>query len=137
MRSSTEVVALLREGAGSIGAVLRDTETGETVAVRAGVVVGCTGVWTEDLQALTGAPGDLQVRASKGVHLLVPGECIDAGSGLILRTETSVLFVIPWGDKWIVGTTDTDWSQGRSHPVATSTDVDYLLLGSTRCCAGR
>lgn len=127
VRTSTEVVELVREEGRVVGALLRGTETGETVSVRAGVVVGCTGVWTEDLQALTGAPGDLQVRASKGVHLLVPGECIDAGSGLILRTETSVLFVIPWGDKWIVGTTDTDWSQGRSHPVATSTDVDYIL----------
>jgi glycerol-3-phosphate dehydrogenase len=47
--------------------------------------------------------------------------------GMILRTEKSVLFVIPWGRHWIVGTTDTDWSLDKAHPAATAADIDYLL----------
>ena len=71
------------------------------------------------------------VRASKGVHLLVPRAAIDGGDvgrhGLILRTPTSVLFVIPWADQWIVGTTDTPWTLDRDHPAASSADLEYLL----------
>ncbi|HOF64294.1 MAG TPA: FAD-dependent oxidoreductase, partial [Dermatophilaceae bacterium] len=48
-------------------------------------------------------------------------------SGLILRTEKSVLFVIPWGRHWIIGTTDTDWDLDKAHPAATQADIDYLL----------
>ena len=48
-------------------------------------------------------------------------------TGLILRTEKSVLFVIPWGRHWIVGTTDTDWDLDKAHPAACSADIDYLL----------
>ena len=72
------------------------------------------------------APG-LRVRASKGVHLVVPRSAITGEAGLILRTATSVLFVIPWGGHWIIGTTDTDWHLDRAHPAASARDIDYLL----------
>ena len=38
-----------------------------------------------------------------------------------------MLFVIPWGDRWIVGTTDTPWHLDRDHPAACSTDIGYIL----------
>jgi glycerol-3-phosphate dehydrogenase len=44
-----------------------------------------------------------------------------------LRTPTSVLFVIPWGRHWIIGTTDTPWDLDKAHPAASRTDIDYLL----------
>jgi glycerol-3-phosphate dehydrogenase len=67
------------------------------------------------------------VRASKGVHLLVPRERIRSDVALILRTERSVLFVIPWGAHWIIGTTDTEWKFDRDHPAASRQDIRYLL----------
>jgi glycerol-3-phosphate dehydrogenase len=67
------------------------------------------------------------VRASKGVHIVVPRDRIVAESGLILRTEKSVLFVIPWRNHWIIGTTDTDWHLDLAHPAATKKDIDYIL----------
>nr|MBA2389945.1 FAD-dependent oxidoreductase [Geodermatophilaceae bacterium] len=72
-------------------------------------------------------PMSLRVRASKGVHLVVGRDRLAGETGLILRTETSVLFVIPWGSHWIIGTTDTDWNLDRAHPAASSADIDYLL----------
>ena len=127
VRSSTEVVELLRDGDRVTGAVLRDTDTGAECRVRADVVVNCTGVWTDDVQRLSGDGGRFRVRASKGIHLLVPRDRINSDTGLILRTATSVLFVIPWGSRWIIGTTDTDWTLDRAHPAASSSDIDYLL----------
>ena len=58
---------------------------------------------------------------------LVPRDRIRSETALILRTERSVLFVIPWGAHWIIGTTDTDWDLDRAHPAASRTDIDYLL----------
>ena len=58
---------------------------------------------------------------------MVPRDRIRGDSGLILRTEKSVLFVIPWGRHWIIGTTDTDWTLGLAHPAASAADIDYLL----------
>ena len=54
---------------------------------------------------------------------------------MITRTEKSLLFIIPWGDRWIIGTTDTDWALDRAHPAASSADIDYLLGHANRLLA--
>ena len=131
----TRVVRLLRQGERVTGAVVVDLETGRELEVRAKQVVNATGVWTDDTQALADTRGQFKVRASKGVHLLVPRDRIQSSTGLILRTATSVLFVIPWGRHWIVGTTDTDWDLDKSHPAVSSRDVDYLLEQANRVLA--
>ncbi len=131
----TRVVRLLRQGERVTGAVVLDLEAGVEHEVRARQVVNATGVWTDDTQALANTRGQFEVRASKGVHVLVPRDRIRSSTGLILRTPTSVLFVIPWGRHWIVGTTDTDWSLDKSHPAVSSRDVDYLLAQANRVLA--
>ena len=125
--SRARVVGFLREGERVTGVRVKDLESGREIEVRARQVVNATGVWTDDTQALVGERGKFHVRASKGIHLVVPRDRIQSDTGLILRTETSVLFVIPWGRHWIIGTTDTDWSLDKAHPAASSTDIDYLL----------
>ncbi|BDM66514.1 FAD-dependent oxidoreductase [Streptomyces nigrescens] len=121
------VVGFLREGERVVGARVQDVEGGREYEVRARQIVNATGVWTDDTQALIGERGQFHVRASKGIHLVVPKDRIHSTTGLILRTEKSVLFVIPWGRHWIVGTTDTDWDLDKAHPAASSADIDYLL----------
>jgi len=76
---------------------------------------------------MVGERGQFHVRASKGIHILVPRDRIQSTTGVILRTERSVLFVIPWGRHWVIGTTDTDWNLDKAHPAATRADIDYLL----------
>jgi glycerol-3-phosphate dehydrogenase len=124
--TSARVTGFLREGERVVGAHVTDLETGETLTVRASQVINATGVWTDELQELVGR-GRIRVRASKGIHLVVPRDRIIADSGLILRTDKSVLFVIPWGRHWIVGTTDTEWDLDLAHPAASRSDIDYLL----------
>ncbi|MBL1090169.1 MULTISPECIES: glycerol-3-phosphate dehydrogenase/oxidase [Streptomyces] len=121
------VTGFLREGERVVGARVQDVEGGREYEVRARQIVNATGVWTDDTQALIGERGQFHVRASKGIHLVVPKDRIHSTTGLILRTEKSVLFVIPWGRHWIVGTTDTDWDLDKAHPAASSADIDYLL----------
>ncbi|MEZ0092135.1 glycerol-3-phosphate dehydrogenase/oxidase [Streptacidiphilus sp. EB129] len=121
------VVGFLREGERVVGARVHDLEQGGEFEVRARQVVNATGVWTDETQALVGERGQFHVRASKGIHLVVPRDRIHSSTGLILRTEKSVLFVIPWGRHWIVGTTDTEWNLDKDHPAASSADIEYLL----------
>jgi glycerol-3-phosphate dehydrogenase len=127
VRTSTQVVGFLQEADRVSGVRVRDVEDGRETEIQASAVINCTGVWTDELQRLSGSRGRFRVRASKGVHVVVPRDRIVAESGLILRTEKSVLFVIPWRNHWIVGTTDTDWNLDLAHPAATKNDIDYIL----------
>ncbi|WP_084369965.1 glycerol-3-phosphate dehydrogenase [Microbispora sp. ATCC PTA-5024] len=125
--SRAQAVGFLREGERVTGVRVRDLETGAEMDIRARQVVNATGVWTDDIQQLVGGRGRIHVRASKGIHLVVPRDRIHSVSGIIMRTEKSVLFVIPWGRHWIIGTTDTDWTLDKAHPAASRNDIDYLL----------
>lgn len=126
--SRTQVVELTKRGTGVVnGAVVVDLETGRQLTVHADQVINATGVWTEQTEALAGTDGGLRVLASKGIHIVVPRERIHGQVGLILQTEKSVLFVIPWSRYWVIGTTDTPWEHDLQHPTPTAADIDYVL----------
>ena len=126
--TSARAVGLLREAREVTGVRVRDLESSEEFDVAARTVIAATGVWSDDITAMLPdtRPG-LRVRASKGIHLVVPRAAITGEAGLLLRTATSVLFAIPWGGHWIIGTTDTDWGLDRDHPAASARDIEYLL----------
>ena len=131
----TQVTGFLREGERVTGVRAVDLESGAELEIRAQQVVNATGVWTDEIQAMVGGRGVINVRASKGVHLVVPRDRIQSATGIIMRTPFSVLFVIPWGRHWIIGTTDTDWALDRAHPAASRTDIDYVLGQANRVLA--
>jgi glycerol-3-phosphate dehydrogenase len=127
LATGVRVEGFMKVGERVVGVRAHDLQNDEHFEIRAKQVVNATGVWTDDTQAMVGERGQFKVRASKGIHLVVPRDRFQSKMGLLLRTEKSVLFVIPWGRHWLIGTTDTDWNLDKSHPAATAADIDYLL----------
>ncbi|GAA1926243.1 glycerol-3-phosphate dehydrogenase/oxidase [Nocardioides hwasunensis] len=127
----TKVTGFLRSDADGtdriVGVTARDLEGQRDLEIRAKVVINAAGVWTDEVQDLIGGRAQLDVDASKGIHIVVPKDRIRSECGFITKTEKSVLFVIPWGQFWIIGTTDTAWDFDLAHPAASKTDIDYLL----------
>ena len=128
----TSCKSLIREGRKVQGAVIVDTESGEEITVKAKCTIMAAGVWTDSLYDSFGIKPGYRVRMSKGAHIVVPGSAIKSNTGVIIKTELSVLFIIPWGDKWIVGTTDTDYNDDPAAPLATREDVYYILAQANR-----
>ncbi len=127
-----QVRGLLREGERVTGVRAVDLETGREIGIRAQQVVNATGVWTDEIQAMVGGRGMINLRVSKGVHLVVPKDRIHSSTGIIARTPLSVLFIIPWGRYWIIGTTDTEWTGSKAEPAASRADIDYLIGHANR-----
>jgi glycerol-3-phosphate dehydrogenase len=130
--SRVQVRGLLREGERVTGVRAVDLETGSEISIRAQQVVNATGVWTDEIQAMVGGRGMINLRVSKGIHLVVPKDRVHSSTGIIARTPDSVLFIIPWGRHWIIGTTDTDWVGSKSEPAASRADIDYLIGQANR-----
>ncbi len=124
--TSVRAVGVLRDNGRAAGVDAIDLESGRSVTIHADVVINATGVWTDEVEHFVGDPVR-NVTASKGIHLVVPSERIEATAGLITRTEKSVLFIIPFHEHWLIGTTDTPWDLDLAHPAASAGDIDYLL----------
>ena len=126
--SRTQVTSIRKDANGNVtGAVVKDLETGTEHTISASRIINATGVWTEETESLATDDAGLEVLASKGIHITVPRERIQATSGIFTKTEKSVLFIIPWQRYWIIGTTDTPWSEDVENPVATEKDIQYVL----------
>jgi glycerol-3-phosphate dehydrogenase len=109
------------------GVWLEDRESGTELEARARVTVVAAGVWSSRLEQLADVAAPISIRASKGVHILVPRERLELEDALIVRTERSVLLVVPWHGQWLIGTTDTPYTDELDRPTASSADVSYLL----------
>jgi glycerol-3-phosphate dehydrogenase len=102
-----------------------DTIEGRDIEIHARNVVDATGVWS----AQPGAPfgGGARVLPSKGAHLVVRRDRIASRTGLTIRVPGKVLFLVPWPDHWLIGTTDDPWTGSPERPSATARDVQELL----------
>ncbi|MGO7136448.1 FAD-dependent oxidoreductase [Rhizobium leguminosarum] len=121
-----EADELIIEEGRVVGIRARDRLEGVRLEIRARHVACAAGVWTNKLlQAQVSLP--FQIRPSKGVHLLLPRSAIKMDSGLLARTDTGLLFVIPWEDEWLVGDTDSDWDGDPDSLEIASADVGELL----------
>jgi glycerol-3-phosphate dehydrogenase len=136
LATNVRMDGLLTQGGRVRGIRARDLLEDIDVCVKARHVVMATGAWTNDASRdFAGNEGHLRVRPSKGVHIVVPRDRIRMDTGLLTRTEKSVLFVIPWGDHWLIGDTDTEWQYDPGHPAASRADIDYLLAKVNRMLA--
>lgn len=134
--SRTQVVGIDKDTSGKVvGARLADLESGQELTVKAKHIINATGVWTEESESLANPDAGLEVLASKGIHIVVPRDRIHATSGIFTKTEKSVLFIIPWQRYWIIGTTDTPYTEDRERPVATRQDIDYVLEQANKLIA--
>ena len=125
--NNVRVESLVKEGKRVLGVKARDTETGKLITIKATATVMCAGIWSDELHDSFGLKAGYNVTMSKGVHIVLPKNSINSKEGIILKTAVSVLFLIPWADKWIVGTTDTPYTGDRREPLAEREDVEYII----------
>src|SRR5947209_4047171 len=125
----TEVTSFVTEQGKVSGVHVHDTLGNQEVTVRARHIVNATGVYSEQVEALTGTEPQVRVEPSKGVHLVLSREDIQLGDAAIVLPETEdkrILFIVPWESRAIFGTTDTGTGD-LDHPTATQEDIAYLL----------
>lgn len=105
-----------------------DQRTGVIHQVRARGVISATGVWTDRFRALL-AREESVIRPTKGVHIVVPRDRLPIAHAVVAQTreDQRVFFAIPWGDRTVLGTTDTDELGDPARPRVTLADVTYLL----------
>ena len=123
--------SLIEDGGRVVGARVCDGLSGETIDIRARVVVDATGVWGADPESpLSG--GATRLLPSRGAHLVVPRDRIPSDVGLTIRVPGKVVFLVPWPRFWLIGTTDAPYGGPIDRPMAGHDEVDELLAAVNR-----
>ncbi|CAB4694783.1 MAG: glycerol-3-phosphate dehydrogenase [Actinobacteria bacterium] len=125
--NQVEAIALIREGGRVVGVKVCDRESGQEFEIKSATTVLAAGIWNSKIQEAAGVNHGYDIAMSKGVHIVLPKSAISLKTGVILKTALSVLFVIPWKEFWIVGTTDTPWIGSKEEPLANRADIDYII----------
>jgi glycerol-3-phosphate dehydrogenase len=131
------VDSLIKKNKRVTGAVVIDSYSKKKINVKASTVIMCAGVWSDELHKKFGIEPGYEVKMSKGVHITLPGDAIKAHEGVIIKTAVSVLFIIPWKDQWMIGTTDTEYLGDPSAPLADRSDVQYIIDQANRVLSPR
>jgi glycerol-3-phosphate dehydrogenase len=116
--------------AGICAATVEDALTSQTFEVRARRVVSAAGVWGDRVEALTSVDAGPRLRPSKGVHVVLPRTALDIGDAAAFIPDADrkrMLFVIPWLDAVLVGTTDTAYEGPLDRPRVEPEDRKYCL----------
>ena len=132
-----KVESLTKKGKRITGAVITDLNTNKKITVKSSTVIMCAGVWSDELHKKFGIEPGYEVKMSKGVHITLPADAIKADEGIIIKTAVSVLFIIPWKDQWMIGTTDTEYLGDPNAPLADRSDVQYIIEQANRVLSPR
>jgi glycerol-3-phosphate dehydrogenase len=129
-----KVTGLVKENDEVAGVEARDAETGESMTLRARVVINATGVWTDDVRRMDDPSAGQMVTASQGVHIVLDKSFLPGDSAIMVpKTDDGrVLFAIPWNDAVVVGTTDTPVPGAELEPRALEEEVEFLLVHAAR-----
>lgn len=103
-----------------------DLATGDDLTISARAIVDATGVWAAEPGHPFGG-GTLRTLPSRGAHLVVPRDRIPNRTGLTIRVPGKVVFLVPWPEHWLIGTTDAFFEGPASRPTAAGWEVDKLL----------
>lgn len=131
------VVSLEKKDGRICGARVTDAESGQNFSVRARVVINATGAFTEAVRRMDAPTTPPVITASQGVHLVLPRHFLDGDTALMVpRTDDGrVLFVIPWHDRVLVGTTDTPVSESPLEPRPRASEIEFLLAQAAKYLA--
>jgi glycerol-3-phosphate dehydrogenase len=111
-----------RREAGQWVCELEDTLASRTLTVRARAIVNATGPWAQQIPH-----SGVTLRLSKGIHLVVDRRRLPVPDAVVITEGRRLLFVIPWGERIIIGTTDTDYHGLPENVAVDSADIRYVV----------
>ena len=86
------------------------------------MIVNAAGAWADRF-----AQSKVKLRLTKGVHLVIPRERLPVPECVVMTEKSRILFAIPWGERTVLGTTDTDYAGDPDSPTCEPADVQYIL----------
>jgi len=125
-----KVAKLTKDSNGLVAGVqLTDNETGKSYDIKAKAVVNATGVFADDILQMDNAGAEKTIQVSQGTHVVIDKKFHPSGNAIMIpkTPDGRVLFLIPWYDKIVVGTTDSPVPNVSLEPVPSTEEIQFIL----------
>ena len=129
------VTGLSKDARGTIsGVTAMDSESGRSFEVHATVVVNACGIFSDELRVLDDGRATRMIEPAQGVHLVFDRSLQPSDRAIMVphTDDGRVLFVIPWHERIVVGTTDTPMKSPDIEPRALPDEVEFILRNAGR-----
>lgn len=129
-----EVKSLIKNNGFASGVVAVDKETGKQYTINSRAVINATGVFTDNILRMDNPESKKIIAVSQGVHIILDKEFLPGDSAIMVpqTDDGRVLFAVPWHDKVVVGTTDTEVPEATLEPRALEEEIDFILTHAKR-----
>jgi glycerol-3-phosphate dehydrogenase len=131
----TKVIHLLKDKNHQvIGVIVEDQESGEKHEVKGKAVINATGIFTNSIMKMNDKVYKKYIVPSQGIHLVFDKSFLPSENALMIpkTSDGRVLFVVPWHDKVVVGTTDTLIKSHSLEPIALEKEIQFVLETAQR-----
>lgn len=124
-----KVTALMRKGELISGVMATDQISGKSYQINARIVINATGVFSDDINRMDNDKSRPLLKPSKGVHLILDQSFLPGGNALLIpkTKEGKIFYAVPWYNRVLIGTTDTQLSDAGLEPKASPEEVDDIL----------
>jgi Glycerol-3-phosphate dehydrogenase len=129
------VTNLTKNGAGKVnGVIAQDTDTGEVFTIQGKAIINATGIFVDDILKMDKPEAKQMVRPSQGVHLVFDKSFLPGDDAIMIpKTDDGrVLFLVPWHNRVIAGTTDTPIDEHSLEPIALEKEIEFILKTAGR-----
>ncbi|MGH2647447.1 MAG: glycerol-3-phosphate dehydrogenase/oxidase, partial [Ginsengibacter sp.] len=128
-----KVIGLFKEDGKVSGAIVHDTETNEDFTIKSKVTINATGVFVDDILRMDKPDAKKNIAASQGVHLVLDRKFMPGNDAVMIprTSDGRVLFIVPWHNRLLAGTTDTPIKNISLEPVALEKEIQFILETAT------
>ena len=125
----TKVMGLLKEKSHINGVQIEDQETGKIHEVKGKVVINATGVFTDEVRSLDNPKTPKIVQPSQGIHIVLDKNFLESETAILIphTADGRILFMVPWHERVLVGTTDTPIKEPTLEPIPLDKEIDFIL----------
>ena len=128
LKNHTEFKEFIFENGKITGIKAYDKIKKETLTFKAKCVINATGPFSDFIRKKADPNIEEIMRPSRGIHIVIDKKYLPTNNGLLIpKTDDGrVVFILPYKDKCLVGTTDVE-AKTEIHPKVTDKEIEYLL----------
>lgn len=129
-----KVTGLIKKNGLCLGVHTTDQESGTHYQFRGRTIINATGIFSDTLLQKDNPHAKPIIAPSQGIHIVLDQSFLPSRTAILVphTSDNRVLFMVPWHDRILLGTTDTPMKKCVLEPRPLKEEIDFLLTHAAK-----